>query len=294
MKLYNAFSVLILISLAVVSAACNVFAQPTPIPFSTAVISTSIPPTQPAALPTATPPPALPGVPTLAPQPAVTLTPAQPPASAKRISFAPGATSATVQGNLAANSVDVYVLRILVWQTIAVTTNSQSAMTLSINGADGQVLKSMDAGTANWSGLAPTTQDYFLTLTTPNGTPASYTLLITILPQGQVEPTPTPKRISFASGATSASVQGALPLNGMDRWIIRVQAGQTMTAKAIPQNGNVMLIVFGVDGDVYQTDHVGSPDFSAQLQTTQDYYIDVRAWGDTAPTYTLQVAIPPK
>lgn len=225
---------------------------------------------------------------------AVTTVTPQPATTAKRISFAPGATSASVQGNLAANSVDVYVLRVSGGQTIMVQTNSATALWLTVNGADGAVLKAMGAGTANWSGVAPTTQDYFLTLGSQNQAAASYTLQVTIPPLGQAAPTPTPKRISFAPGATSATVQGTLPLNGMDRWVIRVQAGQTMTAKALPQNGNVMLIVFGVDGDVYQTDHVGSPDFSAPLQTTQDYYIDVRAWGDTAPAYTLQVTIPPK
>lgn len=221
-------------------------------------------------------------------------TQAQPATTVKRISFAPGATSATVQGNVAANSVDQYVLRVSGGQTIAVAVNSQTAMWLSVNGADGNVLKSMGAGTANWSGIAPTTQDYFLTLSTQNQTAAGYTLQVTVPPLAPVvEATPVPKRISFAPGAISASVSGALPKNGMDRWVIRVQAGQTMTAKAIPQNGNVMLIVFGVDGDVYQTDHVGSPDFSQQMRTTQDYYIDVRAWGDTAPSYTLQVTVPP-
>ncbi len=104
---------------------------------------------------------------------------------------------------------------------------------------------------------------------------------------------PTPKRISFAPGATSATMTSGLLLNGMDRWVIRVFAGQQLSLNATPQNGNVLLIVFGADGDVYQTDHVGSPNFTGVVRSTQDYIVDVRAWGDTAPTYTLQVSIPP-
>ena len=290
-----------IILLALIGAGCNVFVQPTPTTsplIPTAVISTSIPPTS--AVPTATLSASLPGAPTLAPLPQAQATStvqappqAQPTVAPKRIAFASGATSATAQGNLAANGIDVYALRVSGGQTIGVVMSSPIALWLSVNGADGQVLKSMGAGTANWSGVAPITQDYFLTIGSQNGAATSYTLQVTIPPLSQEAPTPTPKRISFAAGATSANAQGALPKNGMDRWIIRVNAGQTMTAKAIPQNGNVMLIVFGVNGDMYQTDHVGSPDFSAQVQTTQDYYIDVRAWGDTAPTYTLQVTIPP-
>ena len=166
-------------------------------------------------------------------------------------------------------------------------------VTIQISGADGNVLVSGGAKFTTGTFPLTVTQDYFITVISSRNTPTNYALQVTIPPLGQ-EPTPTPKRISFAVGGTSATMQGALPKNGMDRWVIRVQAGQTMTAKAIAQNGNVMLIVFGVDGDVYQTDHVGSPDFSAQMRTTQDYYIDVRAWGDTAPSYTLQITIPPK
>jgi hypothetical protein len=194
---------------------------------------------------------------------------------------------------VAANGVDRYVLRVLAGQTMIVNfTPAADNVTIQISGADGSVLAS--GGAKFTSGTFPLsdTQDYFITVLSSRNTPTNYTLQVTVPPKEA--PTPTPKRITFATGAISTTVQAKLAINDMDRWVIRVQAGQTMTAKAIPQNGNVMLIVFGVDGDVYQTDHVGSPDFSGTLQTTQDYYIDVRAWGNTAPAYTLQVTIPPK
>ncbi|MBI5034792.1 MAG: hypothetical protein HZB51_30075 [Chloroflexi bacterium] len=300
MKLKTGYMIIALMLVALSVGACSLFPQPTPTTFVLPLPSPIVTLTQAPVTPTATLPVSSPSVPTLPPQSASTVTPppqAQPTTTAKRISFAPGAMSATVQGTVAANSADMHVLRALAGQVMSVTFSPAAEnVTIQISGADGSVLASGGAKFTTGVFNLTQTQDYFFSIISSRNTPTNYSLQITIPPlQSPVVtvPTPSPKRITFAPGGTSASVQGVLPKNGMDRWVIRAQAGQTMTAKAIPQNGNVMLIVFGVDGDVYQTDHVGSPDFSQRMRTTQDYYIDVRAWGDTAPSYTLQVTIPP-
>ncbi len=103
----------------------------------------------------------------------------------RRISFQPGSTSAAVQGTLGQNGIDVYVLRVLAGQRMTVMTASpQGNLLLSVSGADGQVLKSSGAGTANYSGIMPSTQDYYLTVTTATGTPANYSLQVIIPPPG--------------------------------------------------------------------------------------------------------------
>ncbi len=101
----------------------------------------------------------------------------------KRLQFAAGSVSTTVQGNLAANSIDVYVLRALAGQTMSVNITSSNQVLLAVSGADGNVLKSSGAGTSNWSGQLPTTQDYILTLSAASGAPTSYTLQITVPPR---------------------------------------------------------------------------------------------------------------
>jgi hypothetical protein len=220
-------------------------------------------------------------------------TAATPTSTPRRISFAVGEMSALVNGSTFTPGQDRFVIRALAGQTMWVNLIGMppNPAMFVIYGADGNVLISDHAGASTWTGELPSTQDYYIDVRSVGADVVPFSLRVTVFP---LAPTPTPKRISFAAGGTSVTLPSVLPKNGMDRWVIRVQAGQTMTAKAIAQNGNVMLIVFGVDGDVYQTDHVGSPDFSSQMRTTQDYYIDVRAWGDTAPSYTLQITIPPK
>ncbi|HLY29321.1 MAG TPA: hypothetical protein VKQ72_23450, partial [Aggregatilineales bacterium] len=100
-------------------------------------------------------------------------------------------------------------------------------------------------------------------------------------------------RIVFPAGATSVSVQGTLAAGGMDRWVLKALGGQTMTAQLTFSSGQAILIVFGVDGSVLQSDHATSPTFSGVLPLTEDYNIDVRGNPDTATSYTLSITIPP-
>jgi hypothetical protein len=208
----------------------------------------------------------------------------------KRIQFAPGSTSASLSGTLAANTIDQYVLRVLAGQTLSVNVSStQAKMLLSIAGADGQPYKTMGAGTSNFSFVVPATQDYFIAIATETGTPANYTVQVTIPPLS-AEPT----RISFAPGGTSAMVQGTLAAFGLNAYVIRAQAGQTMTVNLTTNPaGKGFLVIYGADGDVLISDHAGAQTWSGVLRTTQDYNIHVRT-GDTAASYTMQVTIPPK
>jgi hypothetical protein len=263
-----------------ISTSCSQSVQPTPRVIVIVPATPSAAPLPPSPQPTSAPIPTAVTAPTLA---------------LNRISFAPGAVAASVQGTVTANGTDRWTLRAGVGQTMSVViTSAQAKMIFSISGADGNVIKSSGAGTGAWSGILPTTQDYIIGIAAENGAAASYTLQVTIPPATSVyEPTPVGKRMSFAPGTISATAAGALPKNGMDRWVVKASAGQTMLVNVVPQNGNVLLVIFGVDGTVLQTDHVEVTNFSAVLPITEDYYIDVRAWNDTAPTYALQVTILP-
>ncbi len=217
---------------------------------------------------------------------------AAPAANVKRITFPAGGTSATVQGNLGANGIDRYALRALAGQTLIVSVlSSQSQMLLSVNGANGDVYKSSGAGGASWSGTLRTTQDYILTVSTPTGAPAVYTLLVTIPPL-----TPTtqdvPQRIQFAAGAASATVSGSTATPGRDRFVLRASAGQTLTASVTP-SGSVILIIYGADGNVLISDHAGASSWTGTLPTTQDYFIDTRSVGSAVVPFNLTVTIPP-
>jgi hypothetical protein len=211
-----------------------------------------------------------------------------------RISFEPGATSATVNGALAPNAIDRYVLRALAGQTMSINfIPSRPNVSLSISGADGTVLASGGALVNTWQGQLPSTQDYNIAVMSNSDTDATYSLQVTIPPLGQTGGMDEPRRISFAPGGTSASVQGTTATPGLDRFVIRALGGQTMTVSVSAAQGPVILIIYGADGNVLISDHAGATSWSGLLPTTQDYFVDTRSVGDAVVDFTLQVTIPP-
>ena len=212
----------------------------------------------------------------------------------RRITFVSGATSAATQGTTATPGADRFVIRALAGQTMTASIiATQGPVILIIYGADGNVLISDHASASTWSGVLPTTQDYFIDTRSVGNAVVPFTLTVTIPPLATVPPV-IPKHILFPPGGTSVTVQGSLPVNGMDRWVLRALIGQTMTVNTVTTQGQVILIIFGVeDGDVLISDHAGATSWTGQLPATEDYYIDVRSVGNVAANYSLQVTIPP-
>ena len=105
---------------------------------------------------------------------------------------------------------------------------------------------------------------------------------------------PTGRRISFAPGAITATRTGVLTMGGMVRYVLGINAGQTLNVSAASANNNVILIIFGADGTVLLSDHVDASSWSGVVPSTQDYYVDVRAIDGTSANYTLTVTIPPE
>ena len=203
----------------------------------------------------------------------------------QRIQFAPGSTSIALTGTAQVNSTNRYVLGASAGQTMLVdTATTQGAVILIIYGRDGTVLLTDHAGVAAWQGQLPSSQDYFIDVRSVGNVPARYTLRVTIPSQTgeQIH------RIRFAPGATSATVQGRAGVNSMIQYVLGASAGQTMTVRGTTTQGQIILIVYGLDGTVLQTDHAGSSSFSGRIPATQDYFIDVRSVGNVPAAYTLQ------
>ncbi len=200
---------------------------------------------------------------------------------AERISFAVGTTSATRTSSVAAGVTKRYVFRAGAGQVtmVDVFSNAGSAQ-LAIIGANGRVVMSFAAGVTSFRAPLPTSQDYFIEVRSATSSALSYTLQLII-----------PQRISFARGAVSASLAGSAPQNGTHNYVLRAAAGQLMTINIPVTAGQVILIVYGNDGSVLQSDHVGSSSFSGRLPLTEDYFLDVRSVGSTAARYQLNVRI---
>lgn len=118
-------------------------------------------------------------------------------------------------------------------------------------------------------------------------------LLLTQVGAAAAEGGPTPKRISFPPGGTSATRTGVLTMGGMVRYVLGINGGQTLNASVASGNNNVDLVIFGADGTVLISDHADASSWSGVVPSTQDYYIDVRAIDGTSANYTLTVTVPP-
>lgn len=258
---------------------------PTDIP-PTAVPPTTIPPT--AVPPTTVPPTA---APTVVPPPTATPPgPSQP----VRLTFAPGAVSATADGTLAAGGdSDIYLIRALAGQimTVAVNSTSPGALIISVNDMNGQLI-STDRDNVGVSAALPATGDYSITIASESAAPQiAYSMTVTIPP---VSATPVPQRIQFAPGANSAIVTGNLVAGGgFQSYVLRANAGQTMivVVTADPA-GPVTVFVRDVGGQLLASGPDGTG-IQVSLPATGDYYIDVSSAGAApAVAYSLEVAIP--
>lgn len=133
------------------------------------VVSTATLPPPTAVPPTAVPPTPVP--PTQAPLP-----------SASRIQFAAGGTSTVINGEVDAGQTTYYVLRASATQTLNVkVTSPNTDIYLGIFGEDRQELLDKDLQDTLWSGILPTSQDYYISLTS-TGAKSTYSLTVDIPP----------------------------------------------------------------------------------------------------------------
>lgn len=105
-------------------------------------------------------------------------------------------------------------------------------------------------------------------------------------------PIPPAIRIQFATGGTSAVINGNLEAGQTLYYILKASATQTMNVKVSSPNGDVYLGVIGADGIVLLGSEAEDTTFSGKLPTTQDYYLSLTASAG-ATSYTLTVEIPP-
>jgi hypothetical protein len=99
----------------------------------------------------------------------------------RRVSFARGAVSASVYGNVTAGGINSYVLRALGGQTMTATLNVPvTGVRLEIYRlSDGQSLLSAGANATSWMGVLPSTDDYIVRVVS-TGPHTTYSVSVTI------------------------------------------------------------------------------------------------------------------
>jgi hypothetical protein len=199
----------------------------------------------------------------------------------ERLSFASGATSTYVDGTINRGQTLNFLLRALAGQTMLATVYSPASnVYLGIVGlSDGiPLMRTAVAGT-QFTGNLTATQDYQISLFSPDQR-STYTLQVII-----------PARIQFAPGAISANVDGRVIGGSTNHYLLRANAGQTMSVTIFSPRNDLFLTIYGMqDGSPLVRSVSGAASWSGVLPGSQDYFIEVVSTGDTS-NYTLQVIV---
>jgi len=246
---------------------------------SPAVASTTIPTNLPqsTAVPTSTIPPSV-----------VSAHP-QAEANAVRIEFM-DTTMRVSPGDIDSNATRQFVFGASAGQTVTVnaTTEPSNGVIISVWGTDGTVLASQLMESPTWQGVVPSTQDYYIAVHSVAPQTISYTLSLRIPPLIS----PEASRIQFQPGTTSWYTPGDLTPNAKIRFVLGAMEGQQMNINLSTEPAeSAFLYIWSADGTV-QTLMAPTQSWTGVLSFTQDYFIEVRSVSAETINYQLNVEIP--
>jgi uncharacterized protein YgiM (DUF1202 family) len=131
----------------------------------------------------------------------------------------------------------------------------------------------------------------------PTGLPVYSTpTLLTATPTYTVSGVATPTgatRITFEAGSIGTTIKADLPENKLHTYVLRAEAGQTMTVQ-LNSKWDLLLSISGADGSVLKSSGIAGSEWSGTLPRSQDYYLAIQAVDGLAASYTLQIVIPAK
>ncbi len=103
---------------------------------------------------------------------------------------------------------------------------------------------------------------------------------------------PSPQRIQFAPGATSATVSGRLQNATPANYLLGALAGQTMRIELLSDNGVADFSLRGASGgQLLKPLEARDSIWTGTLPSTQDYVIQIASLANESPTYQLSVEI---
>ncbi|MCB0184320.1 MAG: LysM peptidoglycan-binding domain-containing protein, partial [Caldilineaceae bacterium] len=213
----------------------------------------------------------------------------------ERITFASGATSATVTGVVTDPAHRKYLVRAQAGQTMNVTLNAaQPTTSFSVVGiSGGQTLKGFGDGGESWSGVLPQTQDYLIEIVTLEFSSAGYSLTVEI-PAAAPPATNPPQRITFAPGGAAATVAGTVTYPTRNQYLLRARGGQVMRVELVSDYGIANFAVQGVsDGQPLKRLENENTVWSGTLPATQDYLLQIATLEGSSTNYSLYVEVLP-
>ncbi len=223
--------------------------------------------------PTATPVPA-------SPTPSPTVPP--PTLAPIRFNFAPNTTAGSVSGTIQPGQTQDILFAAGSGQLTFITADSPNKdVTISVTGANGQVLVTPEQKWTSWKGYLPATQDYTVRVY-GGATTENYAITFVI-----------PVRISFAKGATSGGVATTLSPYQVQSYVVNAGGGVPMLVNS--DNYNTTMTIFGAsDGTVLVSNWSatkGLPGWQGMLPSSQDWVIQIIA-PSSSQYINLVVSIP--
>ena len=209
------------------------------------------------------------------------------------ITFDPEDLMITKEGTIENGSGYTYVLQGNAGETLIIYANAtQPGIDVSVTGQDGTIVadfKSVDL----YSERLPTTQAYFITVTSPTSTSLDYTLTFSLADNQAIGGVPLPdiEAITVEPGSAPITFSGTLHYNNGKTYVLEASEGHTLHIDATPGNSGITVSVSGDDGIMLGWVPAGTQ-FSAVLPSTQTYYIDLMLPTDTDILhYDLTVAV---
>ncbi|MEM8861881.1 MAG: hypothetical protein AAGD96_26460, partial [Chloroflexota bacterium] len=136
-----------------------------------------------------------------------------------RIEFEPGATSATITGEVGAGATNTYVLQVAPDQIMTIELNGPDGAGIGLSDSEGLLLES-ETPVTNWT-TAPLLYGGDITLTVASPNAGSYELTVTI-----VDSLLDKGRIEFDPGTTSKTISGEFAENFVDIYTLGAAEGQ--------------------------------------------------------------------
>ncbi|MEZ4657943.1 MAG: hypothetical protein R2911_10255 [Caldilineaceae bacterium] len=237
---------------------------------------------------TATPAPVVTPAATATPRPQPTATPTDIPPT--RVEFGADNVHQSFNGELVNGATD-FVFDANAGQRLSIELGAADAdLTLALSGADGTQLKPAVAGANRWAGILPTTQAYHIQMRSPRAG-SGYALTLTLVDGQRVDRSAEPVLIALDAANPRAVMEAAVEAGAANRYLLYVEAGQTLSVEAASAKNNVLLAIEGAtDGQTYKSEMDGAAAWNGVLPVSQEYVISVIPTGARAD-YSLAVLL---
>ena len=199
----------------------------------------------------------------------------------KRVSMAAGRTSVSVDGHVEKKGQTTFLVGARAGQFMMAMINTvNKPLYLEVQSPGGTILVSASDQKDFWQGTLSEDGDYLVSIHT-TGDATDFNMSITI-----------PVRITFQSGAYSASADGVVGPQEITTYLLLAMKNQTMQVDISSPQDDIFLSIYSLkDGQPYVRSQLGLTTYSFKLPATQDYVIQAVSTGNKTENYTIDFKV---